>query len=184
MTNLFPSQPIHDVQFCPFEDVLGVGHTNGFASLLVPGAGEANYDSLEADPFESKRARQEREVHALLDKIQPDQITMDRNAIGKLSRPVRDGTLGEDSAKPKARGIGPKQDMIPYSKLSRTERLRVDGQAASDELEDEQGEDEGVEQRGRKVLRRKRVVGRNKVRRRTIRTRENIIDAKTVSLLG
>lgn len=60
---------ITDLQFCPYEDVLGVGHTNGFISLLIPGAGQANFDSLRANPFESKQQRKEREIRMLLDKV-------------------------------------------------------------------------------------------------------------------
>lgn len=33
----FVGQHISRVQFCPYEDVLGVGHSNGFASLIIPG---------------------------------------------------------------------------------------------------------------------------------------------------
>ncbi|EGG01269.1 uncharacterized protein MELLADRAFT_92544 [Melampsora larici-populina 98AG31] len=54
MQERFPSETIEQVQFCPFEDVLGVGHSGGFSSLIIPGSGEANFNSLKADPFENK----------------------------------------------------------------------------------------------------------------------------------
>ncbi|CAJ1006342.1 putative WD domain, G-beta repeat/BING4CT (NUC141) domain containing protein [Leishmania naiffi] len=70
------------VKFCPFEDVIGIGHSRGFTSLLIPGSGEANPDFYYANPHETERHRKERVVANLLDKLPPDTISMDIQVPG------------------------------------------------------------------------------------------------------
>lgn len=74
---------IERVQFCPFEDCLGIGHSQGFSSIIVPGAG-TSFDALEVNPFETTKQRQEGEVKALLNKLPPEMIALDPNFVGNL----------------------------------------------------------------------------------------------------
>ncbi|KAB5585326.1 WD40-repeat-containing domain protein [Coniochaeta sp. 2T2.1] len=75
---------IERVRWCPYEDVLGISHADGFSSIIVPGAGEANFDAMGVNPFETVKQRQEGEVKALLNKLKPEMIALDPNFIGQL----------------------------------------------------------------------------------------------------
>ncbi|KAL9105726.1 MAG: hypothetical protein Q9187_008666, partial [Circinaria calcarea] len=75
---------IERVRWCPFEDILGISHDKGFSSIIVPGAGEANFDALEINPYENTKQRQEGEVKALLNKLQPEMISLNPDYVGKL----------------------------------------------------------------------------------------------------
>ena len=74
------------VRFRPYEDALIVGHAAGVDSLVIPGAGEPNFDSFEANPYATTKQRREMTVHSLLDKLQPEMITLDPSIIGNVDR--------------------------------------------------------------------------------------------------
>lgn len=76
------------VLFRPYEDVLGIGHSKGWSSILIPGSGEPNFDSWVANPFETSKQRREKEVKSLLDKLPPESIMLDPSKIGGV-RPYR-----------------------------------------------------------------------------------------------
>lgn len=185
LTHTFPSNPVSSALFCPFEDVLGVGHSKGFTSLIVPGAGESNFDSLEADPYEGKRRRREREVNALLDKVPMDLITLDTELVGKLDKEVIKERKEEVAV---VAGAKANKDEA-FGRLSRMERLRMSGKAVEEEDESSGEEDEDEEakkrrreQRIEKADAKKRARGRNSTLKKMLRKRKrNVVDPITVS---
>merc|ERR1719247_2096962 len=88
LTEEYPGRTVTGVRFRPYEDVCGIGLSSGFGSILVPGAGYANFDSFEANPFENKKQRREKEVRSLIEKLQPDTIMMDPHKIGNVDKAV------------------------------------------------------------------------------------------------
>ena len=113
MTHLLPSCECETVRFCPYEDFLGIGHSKGFCSMLVPGSGEPNFDSYEANPYEQSKQRREGEVVALLEKLPAETIMLDPSGINTVDRSqkerqkelagARDARLAEIESKKKTK---------------------------------------------------------------------------------
>ncbi|GAV68610.1 WD40 domain-containing protein/BING4CT domain-containing protein [Cephalotus follicularis] len=80
---------VQKVLFRPYEDVLGIGHSMGWSSILIPGSGEPNFDTWLANPYETSKQRREKEVHSLLDKLPPETIMLDPSTIGTVRTPTK-----------------------------------------------------------------------------------------------
>eukprot|EP01029_Cantina_marsupialis_P002743 TRINITY_DN1261_c1_g1_i1.p1 TRINITY_DN1261_c1_g1~~TRINITY_DN1261_c1_g1_i1.p1 ORF type:complete len:536 (+),score=153.32 TRINITY_DN1261_c1_g1_i1:89-1609(+) len=81
---------VANLRFRPLEDVLGVGTATGIHSMIVPGSGEANYDSYEANPFQTNKQRRETDVRALLDKLPASTIMLNPAEVGQVDRAPKD----------------------------------------------------------------------------------------------
>jgi len=78
--------PLESLRFRPFEDVCGIGHTGGVSSVVIPGSGEPNLDSMEhfTNPYMDTKQRREAEVRSLLEKLSPDMIALDPDTVGGI----------------------------------------------------------------------------------------------------
>ncbi|KAF5391217.1 hypothetical protein D9757_003070 [Collybiopsis confluens] len=182
LTHPLPStshRPITSLRFAPLQDVLTIGHAHGTSSILVPGSGEGGMDTGEGlDLYEGVKGRREREVRGLLDKIQPDMITLESDIVGNLAPPSKlsftPTTTGGSGSSRAAE--------IPYARLSRAERLRVSGKADITEEIPSDGEsvDEISGKNGKedKEAREKRKMrGKGKSLKRYLRKqRKNVVD--------
>ncbi|WVQ78234.1 hypothetical protein IAT38_000317 [Cryptococcus sp. DSM 104549] len=171
LTLPLPGLTASATKFCPFDDLLCVGHERGISSLIVPGAGEPNFDSAEADVFETHTGRREREVRGVLEKIRPELITLDTDFLGKVS----EGRGGETHEEREARS---------FRQLGRLERLRASGKADEEEEggldgEGEEGGDANSGERaGRDKKEKHKMKGKGGSTKRYLRKKQkkNIVD--------
>ena len=130
---------VNSLKFVGFEDYLGIGHNQGFSSILVPGSGEANFDTFENNPYQTKKQRQSTEVKMLLEKIPADLITLDPFSVGRIDSRNKnviekiqkhdivnkaDGILKEQKSKlkKKMRGRGLDKDMV--KEINKNDKVR------------------------------------------------------------
>jgi len=114
-----------DLQFTGYEDYLGVGLYDGFSSVLVPGSGEANFDSYEVNVFQSKNQRREDEVSKLLDKLPADSITLDPAIIGTIDKASRDVKESERKAE--------EEEAERRASLNKKRKLKMRGRSSTKE---------------------------------------------------
>ena len=117
-------------------------------------------------------------MKALLDKIQPDMIALDPDFVGSLAPEVVLSTAsGEVGAGAGVAGVGGRKGDIPFARLPRLERLRVQGKAdETEEVSGDEGEGEGGEGgdgEEKKAARheekeKKKMRGRNKALKRYV----------------
>lgn len=125
---------IQKISFRPYEDVLGIGHSTGWSSILIPGAGEPNFDSWVANPFETSKQRREKEVRSLLDKLPPESIMLDPTKIGtvrpmkKREKPTKQEREAEmEAAVEAAKSVPVKKKTKGRSKPSKVLKKRKEG---------------------------------------------------------
>jgi len=150
-------QRVERVRWCPFEDVLGISHDKGFSSAIVPGAGEANYDALEVNLYETVKQRQESEVKSLLNKLQPEMISLDPDFVGNLDRASNaqvqqerdlDKEPEDPLAKLKNRGRGKNSSLRKYLRKKGSKNIIDERKVRIQELRKEQAKKHGKPRQG------------------------------------
>jgi len=72
--------------FRPFEDALLLATADSLDSIVVPGAGEPDYDALEGhNPYRTATQRKAMVVSSLLDKLPPETIALDDVLVGRVA---------------------------------------------------------------------------------------------------
>lgn len=135
ITHNHPGVRVFEVEFQPWNDVLCIGHTHGIETIIVPGAGYANFDSRECNIFETSKQRRNREVRMLLEKLPASTITLYPDLIGKVNKTPRavddleENTQGDDKLtkqkkKNKKRGRSKITNILKNKQIAYTNMVR------------------------------------------------------------
>ncbi|XP_050386609.1 probable U3 small nucleolar RNA-associated protein 7 [Argentina anserina] len=107
---------IEKALFRPYEDVLCIGHSMGWSSILIPGSGEPHFDTWLANPFETRKQRKEVEVQRLLNKLPPETIMFDPTKIGTVIPPRREKPTKEEKEAELEAAVEAAKDIVPKKK--------------------------------------------------------------------
>ena len=130
--------PMESLRFRPYEDAVGIGHAGGISSIVIPGSGEPNLDSMEhfTNPYADKKQRREAEVRSLLEKLSPDMISLDPDTVGGveggslIQRSQRSNDAAEDAKarreaeREEAENVREKKRMRGRSKIAKKLRRK------------------------------------------------------------
>jgi|UPI000581A214 U3 small nucleolar RNA-associated protein 7 len=151
--------PVETVRFRPFEDVLGIGHSRGVSSIVVPGAGEPSVDTSEynTNPHQDAKQRKEAEVRALLDKLQPEMIALDPDQVGGI------------------------EESDPHKRLERLQDLQEEANHNKKAPKKEKSKKRGRSKIQTKLRRKhKNVVDQNTLKLREAREKEKVAKATEI----
>jgi len=76
---------LREVAFCPYEDFLAIGHSDGVESMIVPGSGEPNFDSYVSNPFK-RNSRKNYKIKNQIEKLNPDTIGLNPETIREIEK--------------------------------------------------------------------------------------------------
>lgn len=145
--------PVATVRFRPFEDGCGIGHAAGVSGMVVPGSGEPALDTAEyhTNPAADVKQRREAEVRALLDKLSPDMIALDSNAVGGM------------------------EESDPATRLERLQDLQDAANGNPDDTQKQKGKKRGRSKIQTKLRRKhKNIIDQNLLRLRDAREKETL----------
>ena len=176
------------VRFAPFEDILAIGHSRGFSTMIVPGSGEANPDFYFANPHETETHRKDRVVTSLLDKLSPDTISLDLKISG-VDEAHMEAYNKRMEAQRRLKNIKARRGKLPDKSLG---EKAPSGVAPGASIEDEVDEALGFELKGpaRVMLSKKEVQKQKKMAKwdkkdsaDKVRSKQNMRHSKIVKKL-